>query len=173
MDIFPILLRVFFVFSQTIIAAYFIFKAVEDWNENPIVTSGMFYWYRKTNKKQGLLFNGLNRSVKWHHKIGRNLNFCVLLCILKPISFLVSFGDISEVPFPAVSICHPKSWKWPGLIKAITHYDTYGDAFFIIKKLNMYENASQRLSSIKAMRLMNEEFLGEERVLSFRQLLFD
>ena len=81
----------------------------------------------------------------------------------------MSFGDITEVPFPAVSICHPKSWKWPGLIKAITHYDTYGDAFFIIKKLNMYENASQRLSSIKAMRLMNEEFLGEERVFDEEQ----
>ena len=78
-------------------------------------------------------------------------------------SFLVSFGDISEVPFPSISICHPKSWKWPGLVKAITHYDYFGDSFFIIKKLNMHENASQRLSFIKAMRLMNEEFLGEER----------
>ena len=73
------------------------------------------------------------------------------------------FGDLSEVPFPAVSICHPKSWKWPGLVKAITHFDTYGDAFFIIKKLNMYQNASLRLNAINAMRLMNEEFLGEDR----------
>ena len=57
-------------------------------------------------------------------------------------SFLVSFGDISEVPFPSISICHPKSWKWPGLVKAITHYDYLGDAFFIIKKRRESESES-------------------------------
>ena len=61
-----------------------------------------------------------------------------------PIVTSVSFGDISEIPFPAISICHPNNWKWPGLVKAMTYFDEYGDIFYIIKKLNMYENATNR-----------------------------
>ena len=36
----------------------------------------------------------------------------------------MSLREISEVPFPSVSICHDiNSWKWPGIVNAIARLD--------------------------------------------------
>ena len=32
----------------------------------------------------------------------------------------MTIKEVSQEPFPAVSICIPTSWKWPGVIKAMS-----------------------------------------------------
>ena len=32
----------------------------------------------------------------------------------------MTLEDVSQEPFPAVSICIPHSWKWPGIVKMIS-----------------------------------------------------
>ena len=48
----------------------------------------------------------------------------------------VSFKNIKNVPFPAVTVCAPNSGKWPALVEALQHYDTDGQIFKTVGTMN-------------------------------------
>lgn len=43
---------------------------------------------------------------------------------------------MQTVPFPAVTVCAPNSGKWQALNKALTHFDSDGDIFEVIRTMN-------------------------------------
>ena len=47
-----------------------------------------------------------------------NFSAVILYNTLSTFPILVRERKVEQEPFPAVSICHEKSWKWPGIIKA-------------------------------------------------------
>ena len=57
-----------------------------------------------------------------------------------PIVTSVNLREISEVPFPSVSICHDtNSWKWPGIVNAMSKLDNnYTIKRFILNDGDLY-----------------------------------
>ena len=84
------LVRYIFVLIQSILALQFIIDAYNEWNDSPIVSSGIL-------------------------KLRPALNVSTLM---EPF-FKVTIQEVDQEPFPAVSICIPTSWKWPGVTKAM------------------------------------------------------
>ena len=80
----------FFWTTQFFISVFFTYQAVVSWKETPTVTSGKF---------QFLVIKPSESKPFWW--------------------FVVSIEDVSEIPFPAVSICYPKTMMYPAVSKAV------------------------------------------------------
>ena len=44
-----------------------------------------------------------------------------------PIVVSVDTRSIEDVQFPAVSICRPLSWAWPGIVSVMNNFDPDGE----------------------------------------------
>ena len=48
----------------------------------------------------------------------------------------VDFRNIEKEQFPAVTICYPNTWKWPGIINLLNKWNTSAAQFDIGDKAN-------------------------------------
>ena len=58
--------------------------------------------------------------------------------LIKNLIFSVSFKDIQNVAFPAVTVCAPNSGKWQALAEALNYFDQKGLIFDTAAKLNVF-----------------------------------
>lgn len=68
-----------------------------------------------------------------------------------PIVTSVSLRSITEVPFPAVSICHDiNTWKWPGIVNAMDSQGYEAKSYY----LNEYDWMHHLTNRLKAIDLV-------------------
>ena len=82
--------KVLFLLSQLGLAIYFTWNSIQDWNETPAVTTGI-------------------------HKFS---TMCNLQIDYSVFTFSVGVRKVQNETFPAITICYPKSAKWPAIISA-------------------------------------------------------
>lgn len=58
--------------------------------------------------------------------------------LIQNLIFSVSFKDIQNVAFPAVTVCAPNSGKWQALAEALNYFDQKGLIFDTAAKLNVF-----------------------------------
>ena len=58
----------------------------------------------------------------------------------------VEFKKIEKELFPAVTVCYPNTWKWPGIVKVLSKWGQSEEKFDINKK-DWYTNVSSYGSS--------------------------
>ena len=94
-----------------------------------------------------------------------------------PIVTSVNLREISEVPFPSVSICHDtNSWKWPGIVNAMSKLDNnYTIKRFIFNDGDLYYGFKNQILGMGVFVLKKTQKvkkIKDETSKSFMETLF-